>query len=214
MVVFRREWTNPKDFYMSGSVQQGRKSEQGRQQHRGSGAVAPTGQPEQNTTVGYYGREFDGAGPQPRQQHLGSGAVAGRSGVPSARNPEEPSNNSENADTFVNALESANFIIKFLEGDDVVPFELTNNWTGERLTLRQMDEDNWLLSPQFTKGQRVPHKASVSLLINEHGLISRWLINEKINAADSRRNSSIMDSIPTRDTREPNPGLFLDLPHP
>uniref|UniRef100_A0A183CM27 F-box domain-containing protein n=1 Tax=Globodera pallida TaxID=36090 RepID=A0A183CM27_GLOPA len=47
--------------------------------------------------------------------------------------------------SFVNASESANFIIKFLEDEAFVPFELKNNWTGERLTLRQIDEDKWLL---------------------------------------------------------------------
>uniref|UniRef100_A0A914GP58 Uncharacterized protein n=1 Tax=Globodera rostochiensis TaxID=31243 RepID=A0A914GP58_GLORO len=47
---------------------------------------------------------------------------------------------------FVNASESANFIIKFMEDACyAVPFELKNNWTGERLSLRQMDKDNWLL---------------------------------------------------------------------
>uniref|UniRef100_A0A914HHS6 Vacuolar protein sorting-associated protein 54 C-terminal domain-containing protein n=1 Tax=Globodera rostochiensis TaxID=31243 RepID=A0A914HHS6_GLORO len=47
--------------------------------------------------------------------------------------------------SFVNASERANFIIKFLENDDFEPFELKNNWTGERLTFRQIDEDKWLL---------------------------------------------------------------------
>uniref|UniRef100_A0A183C6P1 F-box domain-containing protein n=1 Tax=Globodera pallida TaxID=36090 RepID=A0A183C6P1_GLOPA len=48
--------------------------------------------------------------------------------------------------SFVNASESVNFIIKFLvNARHIVPFELMNNWTRERLTLRQMDEGNWLL---------------------------------------------------------------------
>ncbi|KAI3411155.1 hypothetical protein GPALN_003238 [Globodera pallida] len=48
--------------------------------------------------------------------------------------------------SFCDASESANFIIKFLENYRYfVPFELSNNWTGERLTFRQIDEDNWLL---------------------------------------------------------------------
>uniref|UniRef100_A0A183BXD8 F-box domain-containing protein n=1 Tax=Globodera pallida TaxID=36090 RepID=A0A183BXD8_GLOPA len=49
--------------------------------------------------------------------------------------------------SFVNALEPINFIITFELLSTVViePFELKNNWTGERLTLRQMDERNWLL---------------------------------------------------------------------
>uniref|UniRef100_A0A183BMH2 F-box domain-containing protein n=1 Tax=Globodera pallida TaxID=36090 RepID=A0A183BMH2_GLOPA len=48
--------------------------------------------------------------------------------------------------SFVNAIHSANFIIKFWidEADYLVPFELKNNWTGERLTFRQMHKDNWL----------------------------------------------------------------------
>uniref|UniRef100_A0A183C5U0 F-box domain-containing protein n=1 Tax=Globodera pallida TaxID=36090 RepID=A0A183C5U0_GLOPA len=47
---------------------------------------------------------------------------------------------------FVNASESANFIIKFLEHDHhFVPFELKNNRTGERLTFRRIDKDKWLL---------------------------------------------------------------------
>uniref|UniRef100_A0A914HFL8 F-box domain-containing protein n=1 Tax=Globodera rostochiensis TaxID=31243 RepID=A0A914HFL8_GLORO len=47
---------------------------------------------------------------------------------------------------FVNASEQVNFIIKCWAYDgEVVPFELENNWTGERLTLRQMDERWWLL---------------------------------------------------------------------
>ncbi|KAI3421273.1 hypothetical protein GPALN_014896 [Globodera pallida] len=48
---------------------------------------------------------------------------------------------------FVNALEPANFFIRFwYYGEDpLVPFELTNILTGERMTLRQMDEVNWML---------------------------------------------------------------------
>uniref|UniRef100_A0A183CEI4 SH3 domain-containing protein n=1 Tax=Globodera pallida TaxID=36090 RepID=A0A183CEI4_GLOPA len=47
--------------------------------------------------------------------------------------------------SFVNASEPVNFIIRLRSFAGIVPFELTNNWTGEQLTLRQMDEDNWLL---------------------------------------------------------------------
>uniref|UniRef100_A0A914HJB5 Phosphatidylglycerophosphatase and protein-tyrosine phosphatase 1 n=1 Tax=Globodera rostochiensis TaxID=31243 RepID=A0A914HJB5_GLORO len=48
---------------------------------------------------------------------------------------------------FVNALEPANFIIRLSDSPSAViePFELKNNWTGERLTLRQKDEYRWLL---------------------------------------------------------------------
>uniref|UniRef100_A0A914GVG3 Uncharacterized protein n=1 Tax=Globodera rostochiensis TaxID=31243 RepID=A0A914GVG3_GLORO len=49
-------------------------------------------------------------------------------------------------ESFVNAAESANFIIKFLKPDcHFVVFELKNNLTRERLTFRQIDKDNWLL---------------------------------------------------------------------
>uniref|UniRef100_A0A183CF83 Uncharacterized protein n=1 Tax=Globodera pallida TaxID=36090 RepID=A0A183CF83_GLOPA len=49
--------------------------------------------------------------------------------------------------SFVNASEPVNFIIRFLYLPvyDLEPFELTNNWTGECLTLRQINKDNWLL---------------------------------------------------------------------
>uniref|UniRef100_A0A914GSQ0 F-box domain-containing protein n=1 Tax=Globodera rostochiensis TaxID=31243 RepID=A0A914GSQ0_GLORO len=49
---------------------------------------------------------------------------------------------------FVNAIDPANFFIRFWfygEDDNFVPFELKNNLTGERLTLRKMDEVNWML---------------------------------------------------------------------
>uniref|UniRef100_A0A914GT02 F-box protein n=1 Tax=Globodera rostochiensis TaxID=31243 RepID=A0A914GT02_GLORO len=49
--------------------------------------------------------------------------------------------------SFVNAFEPVNFIIRLLRSsfDGIVPFELTNNWTGERLTFRQIDKYKWLL---------------------------------------------------------------------
>uniref|UniRef100_A0A183C677 Three-Cys-motif partner protein TcmP n=1 Tax=Globodera pallida TaxID=36090 RepID=A0A183C677_GLOPA len=48
---------------------------------------------------------------------------------------------------FVNTSEPVNFIIRLLYSsfDGISPFELTNNWTGERLTFRQIDKYNWLL---------------------------------------------------------------------
>ncbi|KAI3411042.1 hypothetical protein GPALN_003127 [Globodera pallida] len=48
---------------------------------------------------------------------------------------------------FVNALKPVNFIIKYwIYGGEGVPFELENNLTAERLTLRQMDNKYfWLL---------------------------------------------------------------------
>uniref|UniRef100_A0A914IFD9 Uncharacterized protein n=1 Tax=Globodera rostochiensis TaxID=31243 RepID=A0A914IFD9_GLORO len=49
-------------------------------------------------------------------------------------------------ESFVYALEPVNFIIIWLLGSyHPVPFELKNNLTGERLTLRQMDKYKWLL---------------------------------------------------------------------
>uniref|UniRef100_A0A914I1S0 Uncharacterized protein n=1 Tax=Globodera rostochiensis TaxID=31243 RepID=A0A914I1S0_GLORO len=49
--------------------------------------------------------------------------------------------------SFVDASESVNFIIKFWVDERVylLPFELMNNRTGERLTLRQLNEDDWML---------------------------------------------------------------------
>ncbi|KAI3411186.1 hypothetical protein GPALN_003269 [Globodera pallida] len=48
--------------------------------------------------------------------------------------------------SFRDASKPANFIIIIQndEDEDVVPFT-ENNWTGERLSLRQIDEDKWLL---------------------------------------------------------------------
>uniref|UniRef100_A0A183C051 GRAS domain-containing protein n=1 Tax=Globodera pallida TaxID=36090 RepID=A0A183C051_GLOPA len=49
--------------------------------------------------------------------------------------------------SFVNALEPANFIfhLRSFGSFGIAPFELMNNWTGERLTLRHFNEDYWLL---------------------------------------------------------------------
>uniref|UniRef100_A0A183BTL8 G_PROTEIN_RECEP_F1_2 domain-containing protein n=1 Tax=Globodera pallida TaxID=36090 RepID=A0A183BTL8_GLOPA len=49
--------------------------------------------------------------------------------------------------SFVNALEPANFIIRLSHSPnaDIAPFELMNNWTGERLNLRRFNEYFWLL---------------------------------------------------------------------
>uniref|UniRef100_A0A183CML1 Glyco_trans_2-like domain-containing protein n=1 Tax=Globodera pallida TaxID=36090 RepID=A0A183CML1_GLOPA len=46
--------------------------------------------------------------------------------------------------SFVNALEPANFIFH-LRSFGIAPFELKNNWTGERLTLRRFNGCRWLL---------------------------------------------------------------------
>uniref|UniRef100_A0A183CPT5 Uncharacterized protein n=1 Tax=Globodera pallida TaxID=36090 RepID=A0A183CPT5_GLOPA len=46
--------------------------------------------------------------------------------------------------SFVNASEPVNFIIR-LRSPDIEPFELKNNWTGERLTFRRINKVKWLL---------------------------------------------------------------------
>uniref|UniRef100_A0A183CCU0 ANF_receptor domain-containing protein n=1 Tax=Globodera pallida TaxID=36090 RepID=A0A183CCU0_GLOPA len=48
---------------------------------------------------------------------------------------------------FGNILEPVNFIISIWRSSTYViePFELTNNWTGERLTLRRYNANYWLL---------------------------------------------------------------------
>uniref|UniRef100_A0A914GSW0 Uncharacterized protein n=1 Tax=Globodera rostochiensis TaxID=31243 RepID=A0A914GSW0_GLORO len=47
--------------------------------------------------------------------------------------------------SFVNASEPVTFIISiWMDDADFVPFELTNNWTGERLTFRRL-KNTWLL---------------------------------------------------------------------
>uniref|UniRef100_A0A914HFR1 Uncharacterized protein n=1 Tax=Globodera rostochiensis TaxID=31243 RepID=A0A914HFR1_GLORO len=52
-------------------------------------------------------------------------------------------------EAFVNAIDPVNFIINAIilndEDGDVVPFELKNFWTRERLTLRRPNEFFWLL---------------------------------------------------------------------
>uniref|UniRef100_A0A914IDI4 Uncharacterized protein n=1 Tax=Globodera rostochiensis TaxID=31243 RepID=A0A914IDI4_GLORO len=45
---------------------------------------------------------------------------------------------------FVNSLDQVNFIIYLYHSDGIVPFELQNK-TGERLELRQFEEDECLL---------------------------------------------------------------------
>uniref|UniRef100_A0A183C676 Uncharacterized protein n=1 Tax=Globodera pallida TaxID=36090 RepID=A0A183C676_GLOPA len=52
---------------------------------------------------------------------------------------------SQSLEAFVNASEAVNFIIRLSSSSDFGPFELTNNWTRERLTLRHFNKDNWLL---------------------------------------------------------------------
>uniref|UniRef100_A0A183BW04 Ubiquitinyl hydrolase 1 n=1 Tax=Globodera pallida TaxID=36090 RepID=A0A183BW04_GLOPA len=47
--------------------------------------------------------------------------------------------------SFVNTSEAVNFIIRLRAFAGIEPFKLTNNWTGEQLSLRQMDETYWLL---------------------------------------------------------------------
>uniref|UniRef100_A0A183BSL2 Voltage-dependent L-type calcium channel subunit alpha n=1 Tax=Globodera pallida TaxID=36090 RepID=A0A183BSL2_GLOPA len=48
--------------------------------------------------------------------------------------------------SFVNASEAVNFIVRLRSLFAVIgPFELKNNWTGERLTFRRLDEFYWLL---------------------------------------------------------------------
>ncbi|KAI3411168.1 hypothetical protein GPALN_003251 [Globodera pallida] len=46
--------------------------------------------------------------------------------------------------SFVNASEPVNFIIRLRSPSGIKPFELTNNWTGERLTFRRL-KNKWLL---------------------------------------------------------------------
>uniref|UniRef100_A0A183CM25 DUF4283 domain-containing protein n=1 Tax=Globodera pallida TaxID=36090 RepID=A0A183CM25_GLOPA len=46
---------------------------------------------------------------------------------------------------FVNASEPVNFIIRLRSFAGIEPFELKNNWTGERLTFRRINKDYGLL---------------------------------------------------------------------
>uniref|UniRef100_A0A183C043 F-box domain-containing protein n=1 Tax=Globodera pallida TaxID=36090 RepID=A0A183C043_GLOPA len=47
--------------------------------------------------------------------------------------------------SFRDASEPVNFIIRLRAFAGIKPFELTNNWTGERLTFRHFNNDKWLL---------------------------------------------------------------------